>query len=95
LALLTINKIFVALGNNRPQILVLLEDYVLQAIIGISEGRLHEDALDTLYSQILSLENELSSDDEAMNWFNLSTAAIPATSTPPPSEFHSTPLARK
>lgn len=89
------NKIFVALGNNRPQILLQLEDYVLQAIIDISKGSLNEDALDTLYSQILSLENVLSNDNEAMNWFNLSVTSNPAPSTPPLSQSHSTPLPRK
>ena len=49
--ILTLNKTFLALGNNRPQILVHLEDCVLEAIAAISEGKRHEDVLQTLYSE--------------------------------------------
>jgi len=91
LHLLIKNKIFLALGNDRPQILVQLEDHVLQAIIGISEGKSREDAMDSLYSQILALEKDLDNNDDALNWFNLCTAVIPPT--PEPSEIPSAPLA--
>lgn len=92
--LLTLNKIFQSLGNNRPQILVQLEDCVLRAIISILEGSSYEDALDTLYSQIVSLEKDLSRNDEALNWFNLCPTPISTPSTPPPSESSLTPLPR-
>lgn len=76
-AFINLNQIFLALGNNRPQILVRLEDHVLQAIIGISEGKSREDAMDTLYTQILPLEKDLTNDDDALNWFNICMAVIP------------------
>jgi hypothetical protein len=82
------------LGNNRPRILVQLEDCVLRAVIGILEGRSHEDALDTLHSQILSLEKELSNNDEALDWFNVYSAPISTPSTPPPTECAFTHLPR-
>lgn len=87
------NKIFVALGNDRPQILVRLEDLVLQAIIGVLEGNSSEDVIDTLYSEIRSLDNDLGNNEEALNWFNLSRSFLPAPSTPPPTELPSTPMA--
>ena len=54
-----IMKTFFVLGNDRPQILVKLEDCVLQAIISISEWKSHEYAMDTLYSQLFSMEKDL------------------------------------
>ena len=75
-----IMKTFFALGNDHPQILVKLEDCVLQAIISISEGKSHEYAMDTLYSELFSMEKDLAKDN-----------AIP--STPPPSKFPSKSLA--
>ena len=45
-----------ALGNNRPQILLRLEDCVLNAVISITEGKTRENIIDDLYSQISSLE---------------------------------------
>jgi hypothetical protein len=62
---------FFALGNDRPQILVQLEDYVLHAVVDISEGKATEDAIDALYSQIKLLQEGLTSDIVASNWFNL------------------------
>lgn len=91
--LLTLNKIFLALGNDRPEILLQVEDCVLRAIISLLEGGSCEAALDSLYSQILSLENDLCSNDEALNWFNLSPALI-STPSRPPSESSSTHLPR-
>jgi hypothetical protein len=81
------NQTFLALGNKRPQIIVELEDFVLEAVISISEGRSRESAMDKLYSQLSSLEDNLVKDDEAMSWFNLATAPFFIPSTPPPSEF--------
>jgi hypothetical protein len=86
-------KIFLALGNDRPKILIQLEDYVLQAIIAILEGKSREDIMGTLYSQILSLEMDLANDNEALNWFNLSATDFSIPPTPPLSNFPSTPLA--
>ena len=91
LNLLTIIKVFVALGNNCPQILVELEDRILEAIIAISEGKSSETAVDILYSELLLLEKDLSNDDNTMNWFNLFTTYFSMPSTPPPSVFPSTP----
>ena len=82
-------KVFNALGNNRPEILIWLEDQVLHAIIDISEGKPREDAMSTLYSQIRSKEKELADDDAALNWFNLHTTPSSKTTTP---EIFSTPL---
>lgn len=87
-----IKKIFRALGNDRPQILVQLEDHVLQAIIGISQGNSREEAMGTLYSQILSLENDLANDNKAMGWFNLCADPSSIPSSIITSEFPSTPL---
>jgi hypothetical protein len=84
-------KVFFALGNDRPQVLVKLEDSVLEAIIAISEGKSSENVLDALYSQVLLLEKDLKSDNDAMNWFNLVTPSFSALPTPPASVFPSTP----
>jgi hypothetical protein len=83
--LLMILKVFQALGNDRPQILVQLEDCVIQAIISISEGKLRENAMETLYSQLLSLEKDLVNDSKALAWFRLATASSATPSTPRPS----------
>lgn len=88
--LLTTIQMFIALGNNRPQILVKLEDKVLEAIIAISDGTSPEKVLDTLYLQVLLLEKDLSGDIEAMNWFNIFSDGF-SIPTPPPSVFYSTP----
>ena len=91
-----------ALGNNRPQILVQLEDCVLNAVISIAEGKSHENIIDDLYSQISSLEHDLMNDYDALAWFNIApdpeaaldpeAAPDPVTdpSTPPPSSDAST-----
>jgi hypothetical protein len=72
---LTTNKIFLALGNDRPQILIDLEDYVLHAIIDISEGKATEDVIEALYLQIQSREKDLGINRKALNWFDLSNHA--------------------
>ena len=72
--------------------LVKLEDFVLRAIINISEGKSSEDVIDALSLQIQSLENDLDSNDEALTWFNLATVAIQTPSNPLSTEFPSTPL---
>ena len=96
--LLKVKKVFLALGNDRPQILVQLEDCVLHAIIAISEGKPSEAAIDALHSQVQSLVKDLDDDAKVLNWFNQSKAAFTAPSisqpsTSQPSEFPSTPLA--
>ena len=85
--LLTIGKTFVALGNNRPQILVNLEDKILEGIIAISEGSPTENVLDSIYSEMLLAEKDIRSDVDAMKWFDLLTADISIPPTPPPSVF--------
>jgi hypothetical protein len=87
-----IKKIFVSLGNNRPQILVRLEDYVLKAIIEISKGKSSNTVIDALHSQIQLLEKDLGNDVEALNWFDLSEKDISPHHTSPPPEFPTTPL---
>jgi hypothetical protein len=77
----------VALGNDRPRILLQLEDCIIHAIIGISEGKIIEEVFDSLYSQILLLEKDLENDDNALKWFNISTSSISTPSTPIPSEL--------
>ena len=62
---------------------------VLQAIISISEGKSREYAMDTIYSQLFSMEKDLAKDNEALTWFNLVTAPFAIPSTPPPSKFPS------
>lgn len=89
---MTIDQIFDALGNDRPQILIELEDHVIRAIIGISEGKSREDAMGFLYSQIQSLQKDLANDDNALNWFNLTKATSSIPPTPPPSKIPFTPL---
>ena len=85
-------KIFISLGNERPQILVRLEDCVLEAIIAISEGKPREETMQNLHSHILSLLKDLKEDDEAMRWFNLHPESV-AESTALAFDFPSTPLA--
>ena len=91
LHLLKMKKIFLALGNNRPQILVQLEDRILHAIIAISEGESSETVIDALHLQILLLEKDLDNNDEALNWFDLSMATFSSITLP--SKIPSTPLA--
>lgn len=86
------SKLFIALGNDRPRNLVSLEDQVLQAIIGLSEGKSREHIMDGLYSQIKAMETDLSDDNHAMTWFNSTKPSVSIPSTPLPSEFPSTPL---
>jgi hypothetical protein len=90
---LTTNKIFLALGNDRPKILVNLEDCVLKAVFDISKGKSSEPVIDALFFQIESLQNDLFNDDEALNWFKLSKPAFSPPLTPPPSDFRPNPLA--
>ena len=82
---------FVALGNDRPHILVELKDRVLDSIIAIAEGTSPESVLDKLYSQVLLLEKDLSNDVVALNWFNLLTGCFSMPPTPSSSLFPSTP----
>jgi hypothetical protein len=87
------NKMFIALGNDRPQILVRLEDHVLQAIIRVLEGNLRDYVMATLYSEITSLEKDLADDDKAMNWFNFAIASSPIPLANTTLEFPSKPMA--
>jgi len=82
-----------ALGNNRPPVLVKLEDCVLRAIIAIYEGKSPEVAIDDLHLQIPSLEKDLLEDDEALHWFKLSAEDVSTHSPSQPSEVPSTPSA--
>ena len=85
------SQLFITLGNDRPPILIRLEDEVLQAVIAISQGKSRQDVMQTLHSQLESLEKDLAADDRALNWFNLPTAPASISSTPPPSEVQFTP----
>jgi len=87
------SQIFLALGNDRPQILVQLEDYVLQAIIALSEGKSRETVVDALHAQFSSLKKELDNDEAALAWFDLEKIPVDVLSTPPPSYFVSNPSA--
>jgi hypothetical protein len=84
--LLTVLKIFLSLGNDRPEILVRAEDCVLKAIISISEGKPRESVMETLYSQLFPLQNDLLNDSKSLAWFDLATAPSATPSTPRPSE---------
>jgi hypothetical protein len=88
LHLTTTNQIFIALGNDRPEILVKIEDSILETIIALSEGKSREIAMRDLYKRLTPLEKELSADDDAMRWFDMSTAV---NSNPQPSEIPATP----
>jgi hypothetical protein len=79
-----------ALGNNSPQILVNLKDCVLEAVLDILEGKLTKSVIDALYLQIESLQKDLGNDNEALDWFHLSSRTIVAPLTP---EAHPNPLA--
>ena len=80
-----VEKIFLALGNNRPQILVQLEDRVIEAIVAISEGKSRENAMRQLYSQLMHLEKALSENRDALTWFNLVTDDLAVPPPLPPS----------
>jgi hypothetical protein len=82
---------FVALGNNRPPILIRLEDMVLRCVVSISEGKSAVSALDGLYSESVLLESDLRNDVDALGWFDLVTVAFTIPPTPPQSVFPSTP----
>jgi hypothetical protein len=70
-SLLTMKKIFLALGNDRPEILIRIEDRILEAILNISKGKRLDEAVGDLYSQIVALEDNLADDNVAMRWFSL------------------------
>jgi hypothetical protein len=79
-------QLFMALGNDRPPILIRLEDEVLQAIVGISKGKPRRDVINALYSGIKTLEMALATDERSLGWFDFPES---------PSEVPSTPLAGK
>jgi hypothetical protein len=87
-----VSKVFMTLGNDRPQVLIDLEDQVLQAVIYLSQGKSRGDVMDTLHSQIAMLVKDLKNDEIAQNWFDCSTAPASISSNPPGSESPSTPL---
>ena len=70
------------MGNNRPTILVKLEDCVLEAVLDILGGKLTETVIDALYLRVELLQKHLGNDDEALNWFALSRPAPSAPLTP-------------
>jgi hypothetical protein len=84
--LLTLNKTFVTLGNDRPKVIVELEDSVIEAVIAISEGKSRENVMDNLYSKLSSQEEYLDKDEKALDWFNCVTDPLTDPSRP------STPL---
>jgi hypothetical protein len=90
---LTTKKIFMALGNERPQILIQLEDCVLQAIIAISEGKSRVVVMDYLYSQVLSLQDDLAVNKEALAWFNIIKPEDKTPPNPTSSQLPQTPSA--
>ena len=83
------DQIFSALGNDRPEILVKIEDCILETIISLSEGKSRETSMHDLYQRLLPLEKDLRTNDDAMQWFKMS-ASIP--STPQPSDPQSSEL---
>lgn len=93
--LFTPTQIFITLGNNRPKILVQLENCVLQAVLDIAQGKSTEDVIGALCSQVESLQEDLGNDNEASNWFNLSSPAFSAPLTPPASDLRPNRLAGK
>lgn len=79
----TPHQIYLTLGNNRPQILVKLEDLVLQAILNICEGQSTQRIVVSLSHDIELFQTDLASNNEAVNWFNLSRPAVsPPLTTP-------------
>ena len=87
-----IEKVFIALGNDHPEIIIRVEDEVLKAIVGISEGRPRGELMDVLHAQIGALEQELAKDEHALDWFDFTTTASSISSTPPPAEARPTPM---
>ena len=66
---------------------------MLEAIFAISQGKPHEEAMQSLHTQISSLMEDLGKDRDALTWFNLSTDTSVDSSTPPLPEPPSTPAA--
>lgn len=79
------------LGNERPQILVRLENHILRAVVSILEGNSPENVMNALHAQMAPLEKVLGADDEALNWFKPTSS--PRSPSPPPSYFPITPSA--
>jgi hypothetical protein len=59
--------------------------------MAILEGNSRENTMDSLYSQIFSLQNELAKDEKALSWFNLVTVTPAVPCTPELSQFSSSP----
>ena len=66
-----------------------LEDFVLEGIIAISEGKPLEETMQSLHTQISSLMGDLGKDHDALTWFKLSTDSSDDSSTPPAPEYPS------
>ena len=49
---------------------------MLEAISDLTEGKLTHPVIDALYCKIELLQRDLEKDDEAMNWFNLSSSSL-------------------
>jgi hypothetical protein len=73
---------YLALGNSRPTTLVKLENCVLQAVLDICSGNATKPTIDTLYISVERLLKDLRNDDQALNWFNISSPALSAPLTP-------------
>jgi len=71
------------LGNDRPKILVKVEDCVLQAIFDLCEGKAITPVIDALHLCVEMLQKDLGNDEEALNWFDFSRPAFSAPLTPP------------
>ena len=56
---------------------------MLEAICDICSGKVTETVVNALYLRIELLENDLRNDQEALNWFDVSTPAFSAPLTPP------------
>jgi hypothetical protein len=85
-------KTFLTLGNNRPKILVQIEDCVLHAIVELSKGKSRDNTMDALYSQLFSLKDVLRNDEGALAWFDFATASSAIPSTPSPSSLAPIPF---
>lgn len=66
-----LHKIFHRLGNNRPEILITIEDQILHAIDDISRGAALLPVIRQLYQSIESSQLSLVNDRVALNWFCL------------------------
>ena len=66
---------------------------VLQAVLDISQGQSTEAVIDALCSQLEPLNKDLGNDNEALQWFNLSSPAFSTPLTSPASDLRPNRLA--